>query len=82
MCPPVTPLFHSSGDTKSGKEERHGSFWEIILWNDVRRLVLKMTESERIDAPTVPMKIVAFLAAVPTMFLWGMIGASAQHLPE
>ena len=56
----MTPSFHSRGDAKSGKEETHGSFWVIILWNNVRRLVLKMTESERIDGPAVPLKIVAF----------------------
>ena len=67
MCPPVTPPFHSSGNAKSGKEEMHGSFWVIILWNDVRRLVLKTTELERIDVHVGPLMIVAFLAAVPTV---------------
>ena len=49
------------------KEERYGRLWEIILWNDVRRLVLKMTDSERIDAPAGALMIVAFSAAVPTV---------------
>ena len=67
LCTPVTPPFRPSGDAKRGKEERHGSFWSMILWNYIRRLVLKMTESERIDAPAGPLTIVAFLAAVPTV---------------
>ena len=54
----------------------------IIFWNDVRRLVLKVTELERIDAHAVPLKIVAFLAAVPTVILRRILGASAQHAPE
>ena len=27
----ITPPFQSSDDAKSGKEERHGSFWAMIL---------------------------------------------------
>ena len=54
----------------------------IILWDDVRRLLLKVTESERIDAHAVPMTIDAFLAVVPTVILRGMVGAYAQHAPE
>ena len=77
----MTPPFHSRGYAKNGKEERHGSFWEIILWTDVRRLVLKMTESERIEAPAGPLTIVAFSAVVPTVVSRGMLGASAQHVP-
>ena len=78
----MTPPFHSSGYAKKGKEERHGRFWAIILWNDVRRLVLIMTESERIDVPAGPLKIVAFLAAVTTVVLRRMLGAYVQHAPE
>ena len=63
----MTPPLHSSGYAESGKEERHGSFSAIILWNDIRRLVLKVTESERIDAHAGPLTIVAFLAVVPTV---------------
>ena len=61
----MTPPFHSSGYAKNGKEETHGRFWVIILWYDVRRLVLKITESEKIDRPAVPLTIVAFPAAFP-----------------
>ena len=59
------------------KEEMHGSFRAIILWNNVRRLVLKVTESERIDAHVGQLTIVAFLVVVPTMILRGMFGSSA-----
>ena len=51
----------------------------MILWNDVRRLVLKMAESERIYAPAGPLTIVAFLAAVPTVVLGEMLGDYAQR---
>ena len=57
----------------------HGSFSAIILWNNIRRLVCKVTESEIIDAHAVPLTIVAFLAAVPTVILRGILWASAQH---
>ena len=60
----------------------HGSFGAMILWNDVRRLVLKMAELERRDAPAGPLTIVAFSEAVPTVVLRGMLGASAQHVPK
>ena len=78
----MTPPFHSSGDVKSGKEERHGRFGAMILLNDGNRLVLKMAKSERIYAPTGPLKIVSFLAAVPTVLSWEILGAPAQHAPE
>ena len=61
---------------------RHGIFRAIILWNDVRRLVLKVTESERIYAHAGPLTIIAFSAVVPTVILRGMLGAYAQHAPE
>ena len=80
-CLPVTPPFHHIGDEKSGKEERHGSFGAMIIWNDVRRSVLKIEESERIYVPAVPLTIVAVLAAVPMLVSRGMIGASVQHAP-
>ena len=44
--------------------------------------MLKMTEPESIDVPAGSLKIVAFLAAVPTVVLKGMIGSSVQHAPE
>ena len=81
MCPPVTPPLHSSGYTEIGKEDRHGRFRAIILENNIRRLVLKVKESERIDAHAGPLTIVAFSAAVPTVISRGMLGASAQHVP-
>ena len=74
--------FHSSSNAKSVNEERCGSFGAMIFWNDVRRLVLKMAESERIDALAGPLTIVAFLAAVPTVVLRVTIGEYAQHAPE
>ena len=81
-CPPVIPPLHSSGDAKIGKEERHGRFGEMILWNDVRMLVFKMVESERVDAPAGPLTVVAFLAAVTMVVLRVMLEASTQHAPE
>ena len=78
----VTPPFCSSGDAKIGKEERNGSFGEMILWSDVKRLMLKISESERIDAPAGPLTIVVFSGAVPTVVLRGVIGAYVQHAPE
>ena len=54
----------------------------IVLWNNVRRLVLKVTESERIDTHAGPLRIVEFLAEFPTVISRGMLGASAQHAPE
>ena len=54
----------------------------MILWKYFRRLVLKIAESERIDAPEGPLTIVAFSAAVPTVILRVMLGSSAQHAPE
>ena len=63
----MTPVFDSSGDSKSVKRKRHNSFGSMILWNYVRMLVLKMAELERMDAPVGPLTIVAFLAAVPTV---------------
>ena len=78
----MTLTFHSSGDVKSGKEERHGSFGAMILWNYVRRLVLKTAESEGIDTPVGPMMIIVFSEAVPTVVLWGMLEASAKNVPE
>ena len=63
----MTPQLLSSGYAESGKEDRHGSFRAIILWNNIRKLVLKVTESEIIDAHVVPLTIVAFLAGVPTV---------------
>ena len=63
----MTPPLHSSGYAESGKEDRHGSFRAIILWNNIRRLVMKVTDSERIDAHAVPLTIVVFSAAVPTV---------------
>ena len=81
-CPPVTPPLHSSGYSENEKEERNFRFRAIILWNDVRRLALKLTESERIDAHAGPLTIVAFLAAVPTVISRGMLRASAQHALE
>ena len=56
----MTPLFLSIGNSKSGKEEIHGSFGEMILWKNVRRLMLKMAESEGIDAHAVQLVIVLF----------------------
>ena len=82
LCPPVTPLFHSSGNAKSVNGDSHGSFWEMILWDNFKRLVLKITESERIDAPAGALVIVAFLAAITTVVSRGILGASAQHAPE
>ena len=78
----MTPTFHSRGDAKSRKGERHGSFWEMILWKDVRILVLKIMELERIEAPAGPLTIVVFLEAVPTVVLKIILGASEQHAPE
>ena len=78
----MTPLFLSIGNSKSGKEEIHGSFGEMILWNNVRRLVFKMVELERIDAPARPLAILAFPEAVPTVVLRGMIGASEKNALE
>ena len=40
-----------------------------------------MTELERIDAYAGPLAIVALSAAVTTVILRGMLGASAQHVP-
>ena len=82
LCPPVTPTFHASGNAKTAKEERHGRFGAMILWNNFRRLVLKMSESESIDAPVVPLMIVAFSEAVPMVVLRGMLGEYAHHAPE
>ena len=56
----VIPPFHSSGDAKIGKEDIHSSFKAMILWNNVRRLMLKMEELEGIDAHAVPPVIVLF----------------------
>ena len=75
----MTPRLHSIGYAGSGKEDMHGSFRVIILWNNISRLVLKVTESERIDAHAGPLTIVAFLAAVTTVISREMLGASAQH---
>ena len=72
----MTPLFHSSGDSKIVNKERHSSFGSMILWNYVRMLVLKMAELERMDAPVGPLTIVAFLSAVTTVILRGMLGES------
>ena len=63
----MTPLLHSSGYAEIGKEDSHGSLRAIILWNNIRRLVLKVMESEIIDAHAGPLIIVSFLAAVPTV---------------
>ena len=82
MFPPVTTPLHSSGYAEIGKEERHGRFKEIILWNNIRRLVLKVIESENIDAHAGPLTIVAFSAAVPTVISRGMLWDSAQQAPE
>ena len=54
----------------------------MYFWINVRTLVLKMAESERIDAPAVPLTILAFSGVVPTVVLRGMFGASAQYAPE
>ena len=78
----MTPPLHSRGYAENGKEESHGRFRAIAIWNDVRRLVLKVTESERIDTHAGLLMIVVFSAAVPTVILHGMLGASAQHAPE
>ena len=78
----MTPPLHPSNDTKNGKEERNDSFREMILWNNVRRLVFKMVELERIDAPARPLAILAFPEAVPTVVLRGMIGASEKNALE
>ena len=78
----MTPLLHSSGYAENGKGERHGSFRVIILWNNASRLVLKVKESERIDAHAGPLKFVAFSAVVPTVISRVMLGLSAQHAPE
>ena len=82
MRPPVTLPFNSSGDAKSGKKERHGSFGAMILWNNVWRFVLEMEESERIDTPAGPLTIVAFPVVVPTVVLRILLVASAQHVLE
>ena len=63
----MTPPLHSSGYAEIGKEDRHGSFRAVIIWNNIRRLVLKVMESEIIDAHAGPLIIVSFLAAVPTV---------------
>ena len=63
----MTPPLHSSGYAESGKEERNVRFRVIVFWNNVRRLVLKVTESEIINAHAGPMTIVAFSAAVTTV---------------
>ena len=78
----MTPPFHSRGNEKIRNEERRGRSGAMILWSDVRRLVLKMADLERIDAPAGPLTIVAFSAAVQTVVSRGMLGASAQHVPE
>ena len=78
----MTLSFHFSGDAKNGKEERHSRFRAMIFLDNVRRLLLKIAELEGIDAPAGPLKIVAFLAAVPTVVFWGMHWASAQNAPE
>ena len=62
---------------KVEKEDRHGSFREITLWNNIRRLVLKVTESERIDTHAGPLTIVALSAAVPMVRSKVMLGAFA-----
>ena len=54
----------------------------MILWNDDRRLVLKMSQSERIYAPAVPLNILAFSVAVTTVVSRVLLGASAQHMLE
>ena len=77
----MTLLLHSSGYAESVKEDRHGSFRAIILWNNISRLVFKVTESERIDTHAGPLMIVSFLAAFPTVISRGMLGASVQHAP-
>ena len=63
----MTPPLHSSGYAESGKEDRNVSFRAIILLNNIRRLVLKVTELEIIDAHAGPLTIVAFSSAVPTV---------------
>ena len=82
LCPHVTPSFHSRGDEKIVKEEMNDSFWAMIVWSDVRRLVLKLAESKKIDAPAGPLTIVEFSAAVQTVVSRGRLGVSAQHVPE
>ena len=77
----MTLLLHSSGYAESVKEDRYGRFRAIILWNNISRLVFKVTESERIDALAGPLTIVAFSSAVPTVISRGMLGASVQHAP-
>ena len=44
--------------------------------------MLKTAGFKGIDAPAGPMTIVAFLATVPTVILWGKFGVSAPHPPE
>ena len=78
----MTSPLHSSGYAESGKEDRHGSLRSIILWNNIRRLVMEVTESERIDTHAGPLTIVAFLTAVPTVIQRGMLGAPTQHAPS
>ena len=77
----MTPPLRSSGFTENGKKERYGNFRSIILWNDIRSLVLKVTESEWIDAHAGRLRIVAFSAAVPKVIPNKMLGASEQHAP-
>lgn len=75
----VKPTFHSIGDEKRVKEGRNRSFGDTIFWNNVRRLILKMAELEGIDASAGPLKIASFLAVVPMVVLWGMLGTSASN---
>ena len=78
----MTLLLHSSGYAESVKEDRYGSFRAIILWNNISRLVFKVTESERIDTHAGPLTIVAFSTAVPPVIQRGMLGASAKKIPD
>ena len=78
----MTPPLYSNVFSENRKEEIHGRFRAIILWNDVMRLVLKVTESERINAHAGLLRIVAFLAAFPMVISRGGFGLSAQHAPE
>ena len=74
--------FHSSSNAKSVNEERCGSFGAMIFWNDVRRLVLKMAESERIDALAGPLTIVEFFGSGSNGGLegndWGVCATCAR----
>ena len=76
----MTPLFHSSGNAKIGKEERHRYFGDLIFGNNFRKLKLKLSAAEGIYAAADPLPIVSFPAAVPMESFQLKMGFSFQFL--